>query len=111
MEVFLKIPVIIIIRFCENNVLGPILINFGGWRSGSLYISRLPLIKAKNLQEHDLSYNKIVHLFHLTCFSVSWVNNKEVTERGGRGPHSILFRMSIVVFTDIVTKLLTPGFC
>ena len=33
-EVFLKVSVIIIIRFGKNNVLGTIYINFGGGRRG-----------------------------------------------------------------------------
>ena len=40
-EVFLKVPAIIIMRFCENNVLGTMyidIINFGGGRGG--YIVR-----------------------------------------------------------------------
>ena len=33
-EMFLKVPVIIIIKFGENNVLGTIYINFRGERTG-----------------------------------------------------------------------------
>ena len=44
-DVFLKVPVIIIIRSNENNVLELIYINFGGWFGGDVhgasYISRL----------------------------------------------------------------------
>ena len=56
---FLKVPVIIIIRFGEN-VLGTIYIDiyqFQGWAGvlhGSPYIFCLLFIKTKKVQEHDL---------------------------------------------------------
>ena len=60
-EVFLKVPVIIIMRFSENNVLGTIYINIyqfwgvcGGWLHGSHFIYCLLFIKTEKVQEHDL---------------------------------------------------------
>ena len=70
-EVFLKVPVIIII-FDENYVLGPnilIYINFGGERGGGLhgppYIFSLLFIKSEKVKEHDLYLNQILHHFDL----------------------------------------------
>ena len=66
-QVFLKVPVIIIILFCESNVLrlthiNILYTNFVGRRGGGvgceqglLYILRLLFIKTENLQEHNLS--------------------------------------------------------
>ena len=54
---FLKVPVIIIIRFRKNNVLGTIYINFGGGQGGymvHLIFFCLLFIKTEILQEHDL---------------------------------------------------------
>ena len=60
---FLKLPVIIIIRFGENNVLGPIFIDmslFRGWVHGLLYISRFLFIKTEKLQVVlVLTYHKL----------------------------------------------------
>ena len=60
-EMFLKVPVIIIIRFGENNVLGTIYIsiyiNFGGGRGKymvHLTLFCLLFIKTEKLKEHDL---------------------------------------------------------
>ena len=53
-EVFLKVPVIIIIEFCENNVLGTIYIDiyqFGGWEWGGgemVHFTFLKIIIHKN---------------------------------------------------------------
>ena len=54
---FLKVPVMIIILFGENNVLGQIYVNcgVGGGLQGLLYISHLLFIKTEYLQEHNLS--------------------------------------------------------
>ena len=60
-EVFLKVPVIIIIRASENSVLGLIYINvyqFWRWVGGAhglSYSNCLLLIKIKKLNEHNLS--------------------------------------------------------
>ena len=72
------VPVIIIIRYGENNVLGQIYISininisqFRGWAEGAHglpCISRLLFIRSEKLQEHDLSYNQIMHHFNLTFF-------------------------------------------
>ena len=40
------------------------------------------------------------------------VNNKKVTKRGGRwAPLNFFLNVSIVVPTDIIAILLTPGLC
>ena len=60
-EVFLKLPVIIIMKFGENNVLGRIHINihisvgFDSGLHGSAYIFCLLFINTEKVQEHDLS--------------------------------------------------------
>ena len=55
---FLKVPVIIILRFGENNVLGPKYIDiyqFRGLAEGEVHGSVLLLfIKTDKVQEHDL---------------------------------------------------------
>ena len=71
----LNVPIIIIIRVTvgENNVLGQINIYrhmsiLGvGQRGvhGLPYIFRLLFIKMEILKEHHLSYNQILHNFHL----------------------------------------------
>ena len=59
-EVFLKVPVIIIMRFIENNVLGPKYIyiyKFWGVRRGRTYsmdIFCLLFKKTEKVQEHDI---------------------------------------------------------
>ena len=66
---FLKIPVIIMIRFGENNVLVTIYIIWaGGWGKYMVHLTLfcLLLIKTEKLQEHDQYLNQIIHLFDLT---------------------------------------------
>ena len=116
-EVFLKVPVIII-RFGENNVFWPIYINMyqfpgleGGGINGSPCIYRLLFIKVEKLQEHDLSYNQILHIFLSNMFFSS-VNNTKLTKRKAWGaPLNFFHEVSIVVLTDIIVMLLTPGLC
>ena len=57
-DVFLKVPIIIKIRFCKNNVLGPIYINFMGRqrrKHGSPYISHLLFINNNNIMRGLIS--------------------------------------------------------
>ena len=71
---FLLVPVIIIMRFGENNVLctkyTDIYMNFGGYR-GYIYIPpNIFFYHSKNekVQEHDLYLNQILHHFDLKGF-------------------------------------------
>ena len=112
-EVFLKLHVIIIIRFGENNVFGPIYLNFCVWLDKwctlhcSFAIHKIgkitrtwPIIKTNSTS------------FSPNMF-FSRVNNKKVSKRGGLGPgpHNFFQEVSIVVFTDNIVILITPGFC
>ena len=76
-EVFLKLPVIFLIRFCENAVVWKIckdkyqyisIPGVGGGMHGLLHISRLLFIKTETLQEHNLYYSQIRQRFHLIIF-------------------------------------------
>ena len=80
--VFLNVPVIIIIRFGEHNLLGTIYINFGGGRRLGVINwftlkKKLLFIKTEKLQEHEIKFYifLINNLFPM-------MNNKKVTKRG-----------------------------
>ena len=69
---FLKVLVIIIMGFGENNVLGwkyIYIYQFQGFAGGGLhhppYIFCLLFIKTEEVQEHDLYLNQILHHFDL----------------------------------------------
>ena len=85
---FLKVPVIIIIRFGKN-VLCPkyinICMNFEWVQAdvhGPLYIFCSLFKKMEKVQEHDLYLNKILHHFDLIFFFR--INNKKFMKRGPR---------------------------
>ena len=102
---------IIIMRFGENNVLGPKYIDiydFG--RFGGTYIFHRTFLGyyskiSEKVQEHDLYYNQILHHFDLTIFFPK-MNNKKFTKSG---PLLFLYELSIVVLIDFIAILLTPG--
>ena len=57
---FLKVPMIIVIRFGENNVLGPIYINFGeGWRHTWFILYFLFTIHKYEKNDKKITYPKI----------------------------------------------------
>ena len=91
---FLKVPVIIIMRFGDNNVLCVKYINiyeFRGVRGGRTYttVHFLFIIKkkTKKVQEHDIYLKEILHYFDLIFFSI--MSNKKFTKR--EGPSSYFF--------------------
>ena len=59
-EVFLKLPVIIIVSVCETNVLALLYFDIyqfresAGWVNGLSYISHLLLIKTEKLLDRDV---------------------------------------------------------
>ena len=84
---FLKVPVIIIMRFGENNILCPKYINiyeFGGVGVG-------------------------MYIFHRFLFFPR-TNNKTFRKRGPQGALLLfLYEVSIVVLIDFIAILLPPG--
>ena len=110
-EVFLKVPVIIIVRFGENNVLGPICIyrsisiNFGcTWLT--LQFSFTLHIKGKITRTWLILKSNSTLFWPRNFFPT--VNNKKLQLTGGP---STIFLASIVVLIDIKAMLLTPGIC
>ena len=103
---------IIIITFGQNNVFGPIHIDTYEFREclqGLPYVSRLLIIIMEKLHEHDLTENQILHYF-LSNYFFPFVNNKKVTNWSFRGALlRFFYEVSIVVLTDIIAILLTPG--
>ena len=92
---FLQVPVIIIIRFGENNVLGQICINKyikfvggRGWpvrdKHGLSYISCFTLLKNGNISRTRPILNSNSTLVLSNIFFT--VNNKKVTKMGNGGP-------------------------
>ena len=124
-----KVLVIIIMKFDENNVLGniSIYINFGGSRGKGVTWSTLHFLfiihKSEKVQEDDLYLNHILHHFVLKHFFLGWIIKK--FGKGGpvgplfllntemaRGAPSVflfLYEVSIVVLIDFIAILLTPG--
>ena len=88
-----------------------IYINFGGEQGGlhgPPYIFCLLFIKTKNVQEHYLYLNQILH--HLTYKKIPRMNNKKITKRGPQGAQLLfLYEVSIIVIIDSIAILLTPG--
>ena len=75
---FIKVHVIIVIRFCDSNVLGPIYIDMqyidfyieGGGSTWLPIQFSFIIHKTETLQKHDLSKDQILHYFHRTIFFV-----------------------------------------
>ena len=112
-EVFLMAPLIFLIRFGENILLGPIWIHmyqFLGWsRRGKHFFSLILIFYSQTWK------NKIV-IQKSNSPSVSYdnffprVNNKKSCEQLGIlwGPTLLFFEVSLVVLTAILGA---PGFC
>ena len=90
---FLKVPVIIIIRFGENNVLCPKYINIyefrggTGGRTSSTVHNAFIIKKNRKVEEHDLYLNQILHHFDLTIVLLGLIIN--ILQRGGPNPISL----------------------
>ena len=109
---FLKVPVIIIMRFGENNVLCPKYIDiyeFGGVQGGCTYstVHFLFIIKKKEKKYKCMTYTKIK--FYIILFFPR-MNNKNFRKRGPQGaPLLFLNEVSIVVLIYFIAILLPPG--
>ena len=105
---------LIIMRFCENNVLGPkhiVYINFQGLAGlhGPPYIFCLLNIKTEKVQEHDTGKlmncfcNPTMHMCHDKLIN-------QLRECVWMCVLLFLYKVSIVVLIDFIAILLTPGF-
>ena len=68
------VPVLIINKFGENTVFGPIYIDmykFLWWAHGLPYSSRLLFIKTEIIQEYDLSEKQIIYNLDQRTFVLS----------------------------------------
>ena len=106
-KVFLKVPVIIIIRFGEN-VLETIYINIYQFWGGGVYIVHLTFIcllfiKTEKLQERILYYKQILYHFGRTIFFLGWIIKKIKKGVASAGwPAQIFLGIEYVVLTDII---------
>ena len=87
-EAFLKIPVIIIMRFSENNVLCSKYIDIyefrrvRGWCTYStVHFLFIIQKKAEKVQEHDLYLNQILHHFYFKICFLGWII--KILRKGG----------------------------
>ena len=112
-EMFLKVLVIIIMRFGENNVFGTIYINFRGWLEG--YMVHLPcfvfVYYSYKWQKYKSMTNTKIKCYIILILKkfLGWII--KILWIGDHGsPAKIFFGSEyIVVLTDIIEILLTPG--
>ena len=107
----LKVHVIIIMRFGENNVLCPKYIftyEFGwGVLGGNVHIHRTLFVyySKKRKEYRSMTYTKIKFYMILISSFFPRMNNKKFRKTGPQGPHEV----SIVVLIDFIAIVLPPG--
>ena len=92
---FPKVPVIVITRFGENNVLCPKYIGiceFWGVQGGEVHIPPyiFCLLFKKTEKYKSMTYTKI-QFYIILIFFFQRINNKKITKRGPRGPRTYFF--------------------
>ena len=112
---FLKVPLIIIIRFGANNVLCQKYIDiyeFGGYGRGmyTFQCTFFVYYSKKWKKYKSTTYTKIKFYIILISIFFPSMNNKIFRKRGPQGDQLIfLYEVSIVVIIDFIAILLPPG--
>ena len=100
--VFLHLPVIIIIRFSENNVLCLKYMSIyefqGGWGNEHIPPPFVFYYLKKHKEYKRMTYTKIKFYIILILKKIPRINNKNFTKRGAQGaPLLFIYELSIVV--------------